>query len=187
MSFVIGRLNVQSCFEDYPLQAISGISFAKKHSDVRVDDVLNALALLDSSVRLTDTQKLIFRVDDSAQSGDRVSGALVDLLRQRAEEDSRAKRDPEFLIKFVKFITGYGYVPHSNLRMTVEFAAFHDPETVTHRTSNEVTRMSDDALPMAHTCDMTLKLPYTAYDGNPEKLAQKLDMALMTLTSFNMV
>ena len=42
-------------------------------------------------------------------------------------------------------------------------------------------RMTDESLPEAHTCENTLVFPFLAYDNNSETLREKLQIAFRTL------
>lgn len=82
-------------------------------------------------------------------------GAFVNVLR------SLSNNDEEFLTSFVHCVTGYDYLPVT-LTINIEFNFNQKP----------------NALPEAHTCEHTLKLPGLAYDANEDVIKEKLCMAL---------
>ena len=83
------------------------------------------------------------------------NGAFVNVLR------TLSRHDKDLLTSFVLYITGYDYLP-ATLMINIEF------------NSNQV----PNALPVAHTCDCTLKLPGLAYNAKEDVIEKKLCMAL---------
>ena len=144
-----------------PLEAINSLLFCKQ--DIEADDIIDVLVpkygLLkdDPDYPGTESQKLVLRVIEGSDDDQKTTqeGILVDLLRERGGE---------FLKDFLWYTTGYMYMPRSNFKIIVEFN-YHDIET-----------RSEHSLPVAHTCELLLKLPGQAYDGNQEILEQKLDL-----------
>lgn len=70
--------------------------------------------------------------------------------------------------RFVHYATASSYLPDPGLmeskdKIKIEFDA---------------SEMTEDSLPMAHTCVNTLKFPLLVYDNNSEKLLEKLHLAL---------
>jgi HECT-domain (ubiquitin-transferase) len=106
-------------------------------------------------------QKRVLEIDGS---DDQRKGILVDLLKAASQT---------FLEDFFWFSTGYTYVPRSDFQIKVEF---------------NYCEMNPDSLPVAHTCDMLIKLPGQVYDANRQVLEQNLKLSFesMHLATFDM-
>jgi HECT-domain (ubiquitin-transferase) len=134
-----------------------------KHK-VTADDVLAVLTVrsFDSRGILGEYQNKIICINDNggqlhgAQRN--IQGILPDMLRELDKDEH-----DDFPTQFVRFATGFPYVPHPDcdrdFKIVVEF---HNTE------------LSDDAWPMAHTCENTAKLPASAYLGNGEIFKQSM-------------
>lgn len=81
-----------------------------------------------------------------------------------------AKDNRERLHGFVEYCTGQTYLPdpHSGFKIKIVFE-----EKAALGNSG-----SDERLPEVHTCETTLSFPPTAYDGDYEKLNEKLGKAI---------
>jgi hypothetical protein len=85
--------------------------------------------------------------------------------------ESWAKENRGRLHGFVEYCTGQTYLntdPHSDFKIEIVFEQKAAPGN----------SGSDERLPEVHTCEMTLSFPPTAYNGNPEKLDEKLGKAI---------
>jgi hypothetical protein len=69
-----------------------------------------------------------------------------------------------FIRDFVWFVTGSHYIRQSDFHIKLEF--------------NYSENWDEDALPMVHTCENTIKFPALVYNNNAEKLEEKLDYAM---------
>lgn len=99
-------------------------------------------------------QKQVLRKNDMRSKAE---GAFVNVLR------TLSRKNKEFLTSFVLYVTGYEYLPVAQT-IKIEFNYDQVP--------------SNDALPVAHTCVHTLKLPGLAYDANEDLIKEKLCMSL---------
>ena len=76
--------------------------------------------------------------------------------------------------RFVHYATASSHLPDPGLmeskdKIKIEFDA---------------SEMTEDSLPMAHTCVNTLKFPLLVYDNNAETLRKKLRVALRSCSKF---
>lgn len=143
------------CFATMPIEALNQLLFC--HQNIEAEEVINALVpcyceFEDDAIVQTNQIIMLSEEEIAGEQKKRMKGILVDLLNDA---------DPKFLGLFVWYATGFRYIPRSNFHIKVEF--------------NDV-EMEDDSLPVAHTCDMLLKLPARAYDCNRELLLEKLNM-----------
>ena len=147
-----------------------------KHK-VTADDVLAVLTVqsFDSRGILGEYQDKIICINDNGGQlhgvHRNIQGFLPDMLRELEKEEEH-----DFPTQFVRFATGCRYVPDCDrdFKIVIEF---HNTE------------LSDDAWPMAHTCENTCKLPASAYIGNCEVFKQKMVRAIKETESipFSMV
>jgi hypothetical protein len=134
-----------------------------------VDDVIRALDpaydYMNNEDISTYGQQMILSI--CHKTNDRY-GVLVDVLRERCLSNK------DFLLDFVWCITGSKFIPQTAFKIRIEFNYEELPVP--------------DSIPVAHTCDRTLKLPGLAYDGNRGKFEQKLDyfMEYAKCASFDM-
>jgi len=163
------RIDPTIVFEPMPLEAVDKFLFAKE--TIELSDVLECLTYFDASSVVLDAQRQILAFHET-EGTRQVSGILPDLLRERNQTDS------SFLGRFVFFVTAHRFIPSRNFKIQIEFTIQHDLTPEQQENDEDADDMSDEALPSSHACDSTLSLPFTAYDGNAEKFAQKLDQAL---------
>ena len=133
---------------------------------VTAEDVIKALkpdvGSYDEDGQLLDKQKAIIAIKDES-TGD-VEGNLVELLRKKEKEETGGTN---FAGDFVEFTTGSRQLPQNGSKITIEFC------------KGEVGYRGDpESLPVAHTCNTTLKLPAEAYGGDLATLEKKMDLAL---------
>ena len=157
-----GELKISDLFQTFPPEAINRSLFSKQ--EIKINDVVSVLKVKYdySESTLVETQKEVFSL-----MGGTPSGVLFDVLQEQAA------RDDDFLRQFVFFSTGSSFIPKksNDFKVIVEFNCFE---------------MVEDSLPMAHTCDLTIKFPGTAYNGDKEVLTQKLLSALESGKGFQM-
>jgi len=140
-----------SLFTGCPLDGINRIIFLKQ--TVEIDDVISILTPDYSEgvdPILLEAQKSVLRLN--VYTG-KAEGVLVDVIDRLAQER------PFFLNEFIRFVSGYDFIPHTGFQIKVEF----NPQ-----------EMGADHLPVSHSCDNTLKFPGQAYDGNAEILEKNL-------------
>ena len=101
---------------------------------------------------LIENQKKILGKDKDNDG--RWVGALPDLIREVTGLHRR----------LLHFATGYFYAPFGETKLKVEF--------------NDKESPSEGSLPVAHTCENTVKLPAKAYGGDVKIFKQKLMTAL---------
>jgi hypothetical protein len=143
---------INGCFLGIPSEVIDAMLFAKQ--GVKAEDVISALTVDYIDSYYIEMKRTVARIENDGT----VSGHLPDLLRRKESED------PDFATKFVEFATGCPYLPHyrshPDFKITIEF--------------NRDESKHDDSLIVSHTCVKTVKLPGKAYNGDMEKLEQKL-------------
>ena len=160
-SFGIGYVPCERCFSVIPLAAVKRLLFDDAGYDL--DFVLSRMkpihefgkSKIDKTGYL-ETQNLFFKVS-SENLKDR-EGTFVDLLRKKYSINNSFIRD------FVWFVTGSYYIRQSDFHIKLEF--------------NYSENWDEDALPMVHTCENTIKFPALVYNNNAEKLEEKLDYAM---------
>lgn len=125
-----------------PLEYIDIMFFAKQY--IRANDIISVLDVKyhtkdgneETIPGARETQELVVKLEQDGA----YTGFLPDLLRRKERDD------PEFLTKFVHFVTGSSFVPHdSKYKIIVEFN--FDEST------------SSEWLAVSHTCVNTLRLP----------------------------
>jgi hypothetical protein len=135
--------------------AMDKVLIAKQRIDM--DAILSVIEpeYEESTGDLREMQERVFRrVGESREP----QGVLVDVLRSLNEKEG--KDFPRLLLFFG---TGYKFLPQSDgFKITLEFNC------------NAIEFMASDALPMADTCNCTIRLPGRAYEGNAEELEKKL-------------
>jgi HECT-domain (ubiquitin-transferase) len=141
-----------------PLDVLTDLLFFQPA--IKVEDIISALVPKypeeeDIEVFCFESQMRVLEIVESDDKKRIRKGILIDLLKGANQA---------FLKDFLWFTTGYEYMPRSNFTITVEF--------------NYDENMDEGSLPVAHTCIMLLKLPYLAYDSNPEVLEQKLKQSI---------
>jgi hypothetical protein len=146
------------CFAPLSLEATNRLLFC--HCDIDAMDVVRALEPVYEHDDVTpqdvkNQEKVLSKNKPPLEL--KKQGILVDVL---------CESDQKFLRDFVWFATGYMYLPQRNFTIKVEFNSTDE-------------RFRDElALPMAHTCDMLVKLPGKAYDASPTILQEKLIMSI---------
>jgi hypothetical protein len=147
-------------FSVIPLEAVKKLIFDDGRYDL--DFVLSRMIRVEilwkeeiSAGVYNEMHDLMFRISPNSQERE---GVLVDVLRDKCRENS------EFLREFVWFVTGSHYIRQSEFKINVEF--------------NSKENLSDNALPIVHTCENTLKFPALVYKNDREVLEQKLDLAI---------
>ena len=112
---------------------------------------------------LRETQEKVLTVNKSPK---RTFGLLVDVLREQAVQDA------DFLRLFVRYCSGYDYLPTEDFKIVVEF--------------NRSESLSVGRLPESHSCGFTITFPETAYNADKEVLKAKLVMAVENGKDFHM-
>jgi hypothetical protein len=153
-----------------PLEAVNKILFSK--NKLTIEDFLDE----------NGSHRILVSVVEGHEKDiyDRLVPENIDLLMSGIGKFLRKKSlsDNNFLGTFLSYCTGQSFIPdlgcpESSFKVTVEF---------------NFSEMDKDSWPVAHTCDNVLKLPGTAYDGNAETFASKLEkaMAYSAEASFSM-
>jgi hypothetical protein len=166
MSNLLGNVDWAIPFEPLQPKSVQKIAFA--------DQAINECHLFHESGEWkllefkqeeteTETQKFAHYKEAYGPTYKLFEDRLATLFR------SKAAVDPGFLNRFVAFCTGQSYVPD------VAAAANSDFKIIVEYNYNE---MSDDALPVVHTCSKTIKLPSDAYNADMEKFEEKLTMSM---------
>lgn len=162
-----GVVDIDDVFGSMPLEAMSKISFSNPHTSASdVIMVLTAVACFEgksSEDFLSNDQRVFF---DSI-----LKQVLMDKEQEEIERAKTKQEDIEptrsFAALFVAFCTGLSYLPYHegnpDFKIIVEF---NNHET------------TPDGLPVAHTCEKTLKLPGSTYGNNMDVFRSKLDAAI---------
>lgn len=143
-----GKVNTKALFRTMPLRVLTKLAFSKP--GITPDDLINVLepTYSDGSKEIKITQEKCF------------NETLPNVLRNA---------DELFLVSFVSFATGMGYLPYtgvnnSDSNIKVEF--------------QDALVLDDDGVvdwPRAHTCENTIVFESNGYDCNEETLKKKLD------------
>ena len=147
------------------MQAVSEIFFAH---DLKPEDFLHNPSNVKDKGYFR-FLKVVLRDPSNRDCDDfRISrGKLLKALHDKIRENS----DPEFLKNFLCYCTGQSYVPtlkaFPDFRIILEFSSGDEDE-----------KCHPEHLPVAHTCEHTLKLPIQAYGGNEEIFFFKLNQAM---------
>jgi len=155
---LVEQVKLYLCYGSMPMEALNRIMFSKLV--VKAEDLLSIVDVrYDNSwgPTVVDSQLKIISIHQDGED-QKITGALPELLRRREESD------PDFAARLLYFVSGHMSVPTEGFKFLIEFNCLESKD--------------DDSLPVSHTCDPTLKLPGTAYHGDPEKLEEKLDMSL---------
>jgi HECT-domain (ubiquitin-transferase) len=155
-----GFVPCEQCFSVIPLEAVKRLLFDDAGYDLdfvlsRMDPISEFGKYKIERKGYLDTQNLFFRVSSSLRDRE---GTFVELLRKKCAENK------EFIRDFVWFVTGSYYIRQSDFKITLEF--------------NYSEKWDENALPMVHTCDNTIKFPALVYDNNAEALEEKLEYAM---------
>ena len=77
-----------------------------------------------------------------------------------------SKKDSEFLVNFIFFVTGSRCIPHHQGIPSFKLQILFDCE------------LSNGSLPSSHTCENLLHVPWEVYDLDSELLMNKLEKSV---------
>jgi len=137
-----GDYSLCEFLRSFPLEAVQKISFSSPH--LFAEDIIAILEpVYCADWEGSDAEKMGFK----HQQETFFKGELCKLLIEKGK-----RKKSKFLSSFVKFCTGYDYLPdmkgNSEFRIVVEF---------------NFSELDQDAYPTSHTCTNTLKLPGFLY------------------------
>mmetsp|Transcript_11510 Transcript_11510/g.16719 ORF Transcript_11510/g.16719 Transcript_11510/m.16719 type:complete len:262 (+) Transcript_11510:1348-2133(+) len=154
-----GLINIPVQFSVLPFEVVSKLAFSIP--DMSADDVIAVLKPEYSDEQIAKEEQEFF-----------FHNILKQFLKDKAEEEQEENKkkfdvDTSFLSQFVKFCTGLNYLPYriSNpeYSIVIEFNSF---------------QCTPEDLPVAHTCENTMKIHGSVYNNDREKFEGKLMMAI---------
>lgn len=166
----IGYIQWNNCFSQVPSKTVEKIVFGRQ--EISEQMMFNP----DGTFRFIEPAQDLERPEESsvhAEKQARFFEGLLELFRTKFESD------PSYISNFVNFCTGSSYIPDLDL---------HNTENNKWAIRLEYNcSLTDERLPSVFTCENTMLLPATAYDGNIETFEKKLKISMNhTMFKFDM-